>query len=120
MDCEHLTPPLHQGLADGRWHSLSLMEQLANIGSETGRAISWHKRGNLLYRDHALHRTLELIDLTLSDLRWRGRLREITRTREVLCDLFYGENVYNVSMDELEKYFYSFAYAVRYGSKPSQ
>ena len=29
---------------------------------------------------------LELLDLTLADPRWRGRLREISRARELLCD----------------------------------
>ena len=29
----------HQSLAEGRWFTLSLAEQLANIGSEVSRAI---------------------------------------------------------------------------------
>lgn len=42
---------------------------------------------------------LELLDLTIEDPRWRGtgRLKELLRLREVLCDLFYGDNVYNTT-----------------------
>ena len=30
---------LHAGLAAGRWHTLTLNEQLGNVGSDVGRAI---------------------------------------------------------------------------------
>ena len=91
------------------------MEQLGNIGSDVGRAISWQRRGDKEHRDKALERALELFDLTIVDPRWRYRLHEITRAREVLCDVFYGDNSYGVSFEELEKYFLSFAYAARQG-----
>jgi hypothetical protein len=31
--------PQHQTLSAGRWQSLTLVEQLGNVGSEVGRAI---------------------------------------------------------------------------------
>lgn len=31
----------HRGLAEGRWEQLSLVEQLANVGSEVGRMLRW-------------------------------------------------------------------------------
>jgi hypothetical protein len=34
----------HAGLADGRWHTMSLVEQLANVGSEVERAVHAHER----------------------------------------------------------------------------
>ncbi len=33
-----MTIALHAGLAAGRWYQMTLVEQLANIGSEVGRA----------------------------------------------------------------------------------
>lgn len=104
---------LHKNLAKGRWFELSLMEQVGNIGSEVGRAISYHQKNEKDSEEKALERALDLFDLTISDARWRRRLKEITRAREVLCSIFYGNNPYNVSLEELDKYFYEFAYAAR-------
>lgn len=104
---------LHKNLAAGRWFELSLMEQMGNIGSEVGRAISYHQKNEKDRKDKALERALDLFDLTISDPRWKKRLKEITRAREVLCSIFYGNNPYNVSFKKLDKYFYEFAYAAR-------
>ena len=104
---------LHSDLAAGRWFQLSLVEQLANIGSEVGRAINWQKRGDEEQKERALERCLELFDLTVSDSRWRHRLKEITRMREILKDFFYGDNEYKSTAESLDKYFYYFAYAAR-------
>jgi hypothetical protein len=105
--------PRHHSLAAGRWTSLSLVEQLANIGSEADRALSWRQKGNPVYSQRALERALELIDLTVADPRHKGRLKEITRMREAILDYFMGENVYNSSEDLWRRYFYAFEYAAR-------
>ena len=34
----------HQSLASGRWQQLSFVEQMANIGSEVERALSWKEK----------------------------------------------------------------------------
>ena len=98
-----------------RWKQLSLMEQLGNIGSEVDRAIAWHRKGELQRSTSALNRALELFDLTISDLRWRtgGKLKELVRAREVLCDAFFGDNEYGTSLESLSRYFYYFAWAAR-------
>ncbi|MFH0887052.1 MAG: hypothetical protein V1843_02670 [bacterium] len=57
----------HRELASGRWQSLSLMEQLANVGSEVERTISWRKKNNADYSRMAFDRALELLDLTIAD-----------------------------------------------------
>lgn len=104
---------VHKDLARGKWFKLSLLEQMANIGSEVERAISWRKRGDLKYSQEAFKRALDLIDLTLLDSRWRKRLKEITRLREMLCDYFVFENLYKSSDESLQKYFYPFIFAAR-------
>jgi len=38
--------PLHQELAAGRWQTLSLFEQLANVGGEVELALDWVAKGN--------------------------------------------------------------------------
>jgi hypothetical protein len=75
----------HQELAAGRWLRLSLVEQLANVGSEVERAIRWRGKGNAAYGQRALERALELLDLTIADEKNRLRLKELTRLREALA-----------------------------------
>lgn len=102
----------HKQLAAGEWFRFSLMEQLANIGSEVSRANRWQGKDEKLFQG-AVHRALELFDLTLADSRWRGRLREIARAREVFCDAVFGGKEYNSSLKDLVRYFNPFAYAAR-------
>ena len=103
---------IHTDLANGRWFTMSLAEQMGNIGSEIHRLvlsqISDQNRFNL-----AFDRALELIDLTLADTRWKKGYKEIARVREVLCDIYFGENQYNTSIEALDNYFFQFALVAR-------
>lgn len=101
----------HKQLAGGRWRKLSLIEQLANIGSEVERTIAWRKKHDPDYSQQAFFRALELTDLTLADPKNKHRLREIARMREALVDYFWGKNQYNSSDRLWRRYFYSFNYA---------
>lgn len=103
---------LHKKLASGRWFQLSLAEQLANIGSEVSRARKWQGKDENIFWG-AVERALELFDLTLEDQRWRGRLREIARVREVFCDAILGGKNYQTSLKDLERYFLPFALSTR-------
>ena len=105
--------PQHTELASGRWQTLSLMEQLANVGSEVERAISWRNKNNADYSRMAFERSLELLDLTISDSKNLQRLKELLRLREVLADYFSFSNVYNSSDESWHKYFLAFNYAAR-------
>jgi hypothetical protein len=109
-----MTGTLHAGLAAGRWHELSLLEQLANIGSEVGRASRAKAAGNEDRLANALDRCLELFDLTLADDRWRHRRREIARAREIVCDFLVGENDARSTAESLDAYFLPFAVAARH------
>ena len=100
----------HKELAAGRWFKLTFFEQMANVGSEVGRAIIW-KNKNDEYRIKSLERALELLDLTIADVRNRTRLKELTRLREVLVDHFYFDNRYSSSDRLWQNYFYAFGYA---------
>jgi hypothetical protein len=97
--------PLHPGLGD-RWSTFSVLEQLANVGSEVERTIRAHAAGNTSRFDSALARALELFDLTAADARWRGpRRREILRAREEFCRLFFSETPGGESIPGLQRYF---------------
>ena len=101
----------HPELTAGRWRSFTLMEQLANVGSEVERALSWAAKGNAAYSRSALERALELLDLTIADPRHRTRLKELTRTREILLDYFVGENQYGSSEAAWRSYFGAYGMA---------
>ncbi len=101
----------HQSLAEGRWFTLSLAEQLANIGSEVHRAM--RARGNEKRFKAAIIRGFELFTLTLKDERWYKRRNELTRVKELFCDAIFGGSEYGTSFEDLDKYFNYFALAVR-------
>lgn len=107
--------PRHRDLAAGRWGSLSLAEQLGNVGSEVSRATHWSTR-NQPRAEAALYRALELLDLTLNDPRHResvARLRELARVGEVVVDFFAGPNQHGSTAASLQKYFDAYAIAAR-------
>ena len=110
-----MTDVQHRELAEGRWGTLSLAEQLGHVGSEISRAIRWRSRRPDLAQG-ALCRALELLDLTLADPRQRrapARLREIARAREVVVDYLAGSNQYGSTALSLQKYFDAYALAAR-------
>jgi hypothetical protein len=114
-----VTPAGHRGLAAGRWNTLTLAEQLANVGSEVARAIQAGRAGRPERRDRAIDRALELFDLTAADERWRGpRRREVLRVREEFCGLFVAGESPPDTATSLERYFAQFGFVAR-GRQPS-
>ena len=103
---------IHKDLAAGRWFEFSLIEQLANIGSEVSRARRWFGKDEKLFQG-AVDRALELFDLTLQDPRWRKRLKELARARELFCDAVFGGKEYGSRLEDLDRYFFHFAFAAR-------
>jgi hypothetical protein len=102
----------HQNLAAGGWNKLSLAEQLGNIGSETNRALNWRGKNEENF-ENAIWRALELIDLTIADSRWKRRLKEIVRLREVLCDTVFGDKEYGDNLKGINNYLFNFAVLAR-------
>lgn len=104
----------HKTLAAGRWQTFTLAEQLGNVGSEISRARHWHGKEQEHF-EQAIFRGLELLDITLADPRWikAHRLKEIARVREVVCDAYLGGHEYGSTLEDLDQYFFEFAYAAR-------
>lgn len=102
----------HTDLANGRWFKMSLSEQMGNTGSEIHRLVLSQNKDQARF-DSAFDRALELIDLTLADPRWKKGYKEIARVREVLCDIFFGKNQYDTSLEALDNYFFQFGLAAR-------
>ena len=103
----------HKQLAAGRWFKLSFMEQMANVGSEIERTISWKNKKNNDYSSLAIERALELLDLTVEDIKNRHRLKELLRLREALIDYFFFSNQFSSSDQLWRNYFYPFNFAAR-------
>ena len=101
---------IHKDLFEGRWFQLSFYEQMAHIGSEVARAISWRNKREE-YSQRAFERSLELFDLTVMDSRNKKRLKELLRCRELWVDYIFGSNTYNQDERMWQKYFDAFANA---------
>ena len=105
----------HKNLASGRWNELSFVEQMANVGSEVERCISWKKKQNTAYCSQAFERALELLDLTIAAPKKKTYLKELTRLREMLVDYFVFDNSYHSTEKSWHAYFYAFTFAARLG-----
>jgi hypothetical protein len=103
----------HRELAAGRWYELSFFEQMANVGAEIGRTISWKKKNRPDYSQRAFERALELLDFTIGDRKNLGRLRELLRVREALADFFVFDNTYGSTDESWQRYFHPFQFAAR-------
>lgn len=96
--------------ASGRWGEMPFAQQMANIGSEVFRAAKWKDAGKTDRALRASDRALELLDLTVSSRQQKAlEIRELLRLRELLCDYFYGENLYAQSSSALNHYFEPFS-----------
>ncbi len=102
----------HKQVTEGAWQKFSLAEQLGNVGSETSRALKWQGKDDALYQG-ALQRAFELIDTVLADSRWRGRLKEVVRLREMLADAMFGGREYGSKLENIDRYLFQFALAAR-------
>ncbi|HEY4489850.1 MAG TPA: hypothetical protein VJC12_01175 [Candidatus Paceibacterota bacterium] len=102
----------HSEILKKRWGKFSVPEQMANIGSEVGRAAKWQGKDEQNFWS-AVERALELFDFTLSNSKLGSRLHEIGLAKEVFCDTILGGREYNDSLSALEEYFMGFAYLVQ-------
>ncbi len=103
----------HSSLVQGRWATFSLCEQLGNVGSEVGRAARARGKKDEQQVWRAADRAFELLDMTIDDARWRLRLKELVRAREVFADAILGGKEYGATLDDMEAYFFPFAFAAR-------
>jgi len=99
---------IHADLTPEKWADQSLWLQMANIGSEVFRAISWRDKG---YPDKgyaAAARAIELFNLTMSGDLPLHRRREVGRAKEAFVDYYWGENQYGSTRENWNSYFMSF------------
>lgn len=103
----------HKELSEGKWQTMSFLEQMGNIGSEVSRCIKWKNKNDKKNSAFAFERALELLDMTIQDPKNIKRLRELTRVRETFIDYIEYGNQYHATDLQWEKYFLAFGYAAR-------
>lgn len=106
-------------LDEKRWASMSLIEQMANIGSEVGRTSKWLSKDREELAEGAFLRALDLFDLTLKVGRISSQdaryplLYELCRARDLFCHSYMAKDFDNLIW--LDSYFGDFAAAQRKG-----
>ena len=103
----------HKILAADRWKTMSLCEQMANIGSDIDRALKWQQKEKPDYCHKAVERALELLHLTIDTTSSKSHIKELTRLREAIIDYFYDSNQFGSSEALWKKYFNHFNYKAR-------
>ncbi len=96
-----------------RWQSQTFYQQMGNIASELSRAIKLKQQKDIKHMLSSLWRTLELLDLTIEDVKNRTRLRELCRFKEVLGDWYCQTGVYSINPEALKSYLLNFAMLAR-------
>ncbi|MFA4846326.1 MAG: hypothetical protein WC654_07275, partial [Patescibacteria group bacterium] len=76
-----------------RWAALSLFEQMGNIGSEVGRAITAAQQDRADDTEQAVVRALDLFDATTEILiaHHSVRAKEVLRSKEQFLEAIYGQ-----------------------------
>jgi len=94
-----------------RWAAMTMFEQMGNIGSEVGRALSAKHRHDRIAMEGALYRGLDLIDCTVElwSAQKSPRVRELLRARELLVESITTDH----EDPTLENYFFQYAFAAR-------
>jgi hypothetical protein len=103
----------HTNLVAGRRNNLSSGGQMANVGSEVERTITWEEKGNADYCCRASKRALEHLDLAIADEKNRKRLKVVVRVRESLAGYFCFDNEYRSTDVSWSWYFHGFNDAAR-------
>lgn len=80
-----------------RWEKFNKHEQLLMIGSEFMRAKTWQRKDQEKFLS-ALERALELIDLTLSDPKWKNNLQMLLGLREEVAKFYTSKRIDDVSL----------------------
>lgn len=94
-----------------KWAEMDVFNQMGNIGSEVGRALTAKRDGNAQRSQAAFERGLDLIDETarLWAKSKKPGLKELLIAREL-----FAESIMTDTIDAtLEKYFMEFAVAAR-------
>ena len=78
----------HKSMDSEKWGRFPLERQILMIGSEFARAKNLLRDGVVGEVMQCYERAFELVDLCVMDPKWRPRLKELLRFREMLGELY--------------------------------
>ena len=90
------------------WYKMPVGMQLANVGSEVNRAITWKRKGDAQRSAGFCNKAIEYLEIMKTDEKNRNRTGELNFCIEELKDYFLGENIYNTTDEMLKKYYDAF------------
>ena len=90
------------------WYNMPVGMQLANVGSEVNRAITWKRKGDAQRSAGFCNKAIEYLEIMKTDEKNRNRIGELNCCIEELKDYFLGENIYNTTDEMLKKYYDAF------------
>ncbi len=91
-----------------KWFSMSIQEQISNIGSEVLRADRWKKKGNYERMRSYYDTAISFLCLSLRDPKNSAGRNELSLCIDELADYFIGENRWGTTSETLEKYYNAF------------
>ncbi len=82
---------LHKKLTAEKWAAYSRAQQILMIANELQRAKNFIAKKQYEACSLCYERAFELTDMTCADIRWRGKLKELRRFRELLAQLYVSD-----------------------------
>ena len=90
------------------WFSLSIGEQISNIGSEVLRADKWKQRGNIKHMRGFYNAAISFLRLSIMDPKNASIVSELNLCIDELADYFIGNNTWQTSTETLKHYYNAF------------
>lgn len=78
----------HKNLSEEKWFAYPGDKQILMIANELNRAKNLMGMKNMSAVNLCYERAFELTDLTSADPKWKGKIRELRRFREMLGQLY--------------------------------
>lgn len=78
----------HKNLTQEKWQKYEKSKQILSIAAEFNRAKNMIKWQKFEEARNCYERTYELLDMTIVDPRWRHKLKELLRFREILGNVY--------------------------------
>lgn len=91
-----------------KWFSMTIQEQISNIGSEVLRADRWKQKGNRERMRAYYDAAISFLCLSIRDPKNAAGKNELNLCIDELADYFIGENRWGTTSETLRKYYNAF------------
>ena len=91
-----------------KWFSMTIQEQISNIGSEVLRADRWKQKGNNAKMRAYYDAAVSFLILSIRDPKNRAGKNELNLCIDELADYFIGENQSGTTSETLKRYYNAF------------